>query len=323
MKKKLIIALAVLLAVLVAVLGAAGCYLVNFGIVRADVPPSVAPESVSSDEAKAAIARNYPALAEMAEAWIAASNVEKVHVLSDDGLRLTGEMVRSDPADHRWLLAVHGYISKKEDYRNVAAVFAAEGYNVLMPDLRAHGESEGRYIGMGWLDRMDILKWIDFIVQQDPQAQIILHGTSMGAATVMMASGETLPENVKGIVEDCGYTSVWDIFTDELDLLFGLPPFPVLHAASIVCGLRAGYTFGEASALEKIGAATLPMLFIHGSADNFVRTDMVYELYEAYPAEKELLVVEGAGHGESYCVDPQRYFGANFDFIEKYCFQGE
>ena len=87
-----------------------------------------------------------------------------------------------------------------------------QGWNVLLPDMRTHGESEGKYIGMGWLDRLDVLKWIDLIRERDEQAQIILHGVSMGGATVMMTSGEALPENVRAVIDDCGYTSVWDIF---------------------------------------------------------------------------------------------------------------
>lgn len=192
------------------------------------------------------------------------------------------------------------------------------GYNVLLPDLRGCGESGGDYIGMGWPDRKDMLQWIDWIAQRDPETRIVLHGISMGGATVMMTSGEKLPAQVKAIVEDCGYTSVWDIFEDEMAVLFHLPAFPVLHTASLFSSLRAGYSFTEASALEQVKKAKVPMLFIHGEKDNFVRTEMVYPLYEACPTEKRLLVVEGAGHGSAYGMDPELYFGTVFDFIAPY-----
>lgn len=191
---------------------------------------------------------------------------------------------------------------------------------MLTPDMRAHGESEGKYIGMGWLDRKDVLQWIDFIIARDPQAEIILHGVSMGGATVMMVSGEELPENVKGIVEDCGYTSVWDIFADELAYLFHLPTFPMLDAANLMSKIRAGYDFREASAVKQVAKSTVPMVFIHGSEDNFVHTDMVYEVYEACQTPKELLVVEGAGHGQAYQMDPELYFTTVFDFLDRECF---
>ena len=197
-----------------------------------------------------------------------------------------------------------------------AMLYAERGYHVLTPDMRSHGESEGGYIGMGWLDRKDILKWIELILDRDPQAEIVLHGVSMGGATVMMTSGEALPENVVAIVDDCGYTSVWDVFSDELKYLFHLPDFPFLYTASGFAKLRAGYTFGEASALEQVKKSETPMLFIHGSEDNFVHTEMVYRLYDACPARKELYVAEGAGHGQSLFIDPGQYMSRVFGFLD-------
>lgn len=93
---------------------------------------------------------------------------------------------------------------------------------------------------MGWLDREDILQWIDYITVRDPQAEIVIHGVSMGAATTMMTAGETTPDAVKAFVEDCGYTSVWDVFSSELQLRFGLPEFPILYTASAVAKLPGG-----------------------------------------------------------------------------------
>lgn len=318
MKKLLIILLAAVLVVVLA-LGGVGMYMVDFGIGRKEGMQNVAPESEVTEENSSVIIDNYVAITERMECWLANTEIEDQSILSHDGLRLAGELYWTDRDSHLWLLGIHGYTSKKEDYRNLASVFAERGYNILLPDMRAHGESEGKYIGMGWLDRKDVLGWIDRIIELDPEAQIILHGTSMGGAAVMMTAGEQLPGNVKGIIEDCGYTSVWDIFADELDYLFGLPPFPVLHSASAVSRLLAGYSFGEASAVEQLERAAVPMLFIHGGNDNFVRTDMVYEVYEACTAAKEILVVEGAGHGEAYAMNPELYFDTVFGFIEKNC----
>lgn len=317
--KKLLIALLAAVLVVVLALGGVGMYMVNFGIGRKEGMQNIAPESEVSEENSSVIVDNYVVITERMEHWLENAEIEDQSILSDDGLRLAGEVYWTDRDSHLWLLGIHGYTSKKEDYRNLACVFAEKGYNILLPDMRAHGESEGKYIGMGWLDRKDVLGWIDRIIQLDPEAQIILHGTSMGGATVMMTAGEKLPENVKGIIEDCGYTSVWDIFADELDYLFGLPPFPVLYSASAVSKLQAGYSFGEASAVRQLEKASVPMLFIHGGNDNFVRTDMVYEVYAACPTEKEILVIDGAGHGEAYCMDPELYFDTVFGFIGANC----
>ena len=318
-KKKILIALAVLLVILAAALAGVGNYMVNFAIVRSQEHRDVSPASIVTEENKSAISENRAAIDAQKRAWLSMTQVEKTQITSADGLTLVGQIYWNREPGHKWLLGIHGYTGKKEDAENVASFFAQQGYNVLLPDMRAHGESEGTYIGMGWLDRKDVLQWIDAIVSLDPGAQIILHGTSMGAATVMMAAGETLPANVCGIIEDCGYTSVWDIFADELSYLFGLPTFPVLNVSSLVAQVRAGYSFKEASALRQLEKATVPILFIHGSEDNFVRTDMVYTLYDACPTEKELLVVEGAGHGEAYAMDPELYFDTVFGFIERVC----
>ena len=184
-------------------------------------------------------------------------------------------------------------------------------------DARAHGDSEGAKIGMGWPERRDIAGWIKLILSWDPDARIILHGVSMGAATVLMASGETLPENVKAVIADCGYTSEWDEFIWEAETLH-IPWFPVLNAASLLSKLRDGYDFKQASALDQVKKSRIPTLFIHGSEDELVPYKMLGELYLAAACEKEKLTVEGAGHALSSSVDPELYWSTVERFIEKY-----
>ena len=317
-KKAIIITVFSAAALLLAALIFAGNYLVNFAIGRASAVKNVAPPSQVSQEDSRTISANWQRISQQTRDWEKANPREAASVPAPDGLKLSGEYALNAAPSHRWALILHGYRGKKTDMLSVASYYGQRGYNVLLPDLRGCGTSEGAFIGMGWLDRKDMLQWIDWIIRRDPDAQIVLHGISMGGATVMMTAGEALPPQVRAAVEDCGYTSVWDIFADELDLLFHLPPFPVLHAASAVSALRAGYGFKEASALEQVKKARVPMLFIHGELDNFVRTDMVYPLYEACPTEKQLLVVEGAGHGTSFVKDPDLYFGTVFGFLDRY-----
>ena len=194
--------------------------------------------------------------------------------------------------------------------------YADFNYNALTPDLRAHGQSEGKYIGMGWLDKKDVLKWIDLIIEKDSNAKIIIHGVSMGAATAMMVSSQQLPPNVKCIIADCGYTSVHDIFSSELKLRFGLPSFPIINVASLVSKVRAGYGFREASALEQVKKSVRPILFIHGDADKFVPVSMVYTLYDAANCKKDLLIVPNADHADSRIVDPGAYYKKVQEFIK-------
>ena len=214
-KRKRLIAVAVA-AVIVVLLAAdlfAGNYLVSFALERSSASGSaVAPEPETSAETNAAVAFSAGAISEKTSAWLEKAEREDVEIVSDDGLRLVGEIFPAPEDSHHWVIAVHGYTGRRQHMYAYGAYYAERGYHVLTPDLRAHGESEGRYIGMGWLDRKDILKWIGLILDRDNAAEIVLHGVSMGGGTVMMTAGEDLPENVVAVVDDCGYTSVWDVF---------------------------------------------------------------------------------------------------------------
>ena len=199
----------------------------------------------------------------------------------------------------RTALVIHGWRDCAIKFFWLARIYEHElGYNVVIPDLHACGESEGDAIQMGWKDRLDALHWLKTF-QADT---MVVHGVSMGAATTMMLSGEEMPDGIKDLrfVEDCGYTSVWDEFAGQLKEQFGLPPFPLMYATSLLCQLCYGWNFSEASALEQVRKCQYPMLFIHGSTDTFVPTAMVYPLYEAKPGTKALWIADGAEHALSY-----------------------
>ncbi|OPA73888.1 alpha/beta hydrolase [Paenibacillus selenitireducens] len=233
-------------------------------------------------------------------AWMENTPHKDVSLTSYDGLNLRGYEYLQEKPSNKWVIIVHGYMGWAKQNGFAAKEFRAQGYNVLAVDLRGHGESEGDYIGMGWHDRKDIVDWINGIVRENSDAEIVLYGVSMGGATVMMTSGEDLPANVKAIVEDCGYTSAKDEFSYQLKRIFHLPSFPILNAADVVTQIRAGYSFGEASAVKQVAKSKTPILFIHGDADTFVPYEMVHEVYEAATVEKDLLIIEGAGHGEAH-----------------------
>ncbi|MEK8206736.1 alpha/beta hydrolase [Paenibacillus sp. FSL L8-0696] len=134
----------------------------------------------------------------------------------------------------------------------------------------------------------------------------------------MMTSGEHLPVNVKAIVEDCGYTSVKDELTFQLKRMYHLPAFPIVDTTSMLTKIQAGYSFGEASALEQVKKSITPTLFIHGDNDTFVPTEMVHTLYENSPVEKELYIVPNAGHGEAFRMDPVKYESVVTEFIGRF-----
>lgn len=260
-----------------------------------------------------------PAIADYNKAvndW-AAAPAEVWHIEVEDGLRLSADYYPVEQS-HRWAVVVHGYTSRGRHMGEFSYEYSKRGFQVLAPDCRGHGDSDGFYIGMGWHDRLDVIKWIGEILKKDPDAEILMTGVSMGAATVMMASGEVLPPQVRCVVEDCGYTSVDEQLAHSLKKFFHLPRFPLLAASSLICRWRAGYGFKTASALKQVQKSRLPILFIHGGDDDFVPTKMVYKLYEAATGDKELLIIEGAAHACAVTTDPVTYWAKVDGFLKRY-----
>ena len=211
---------------------------------------------------------------------------------------------------------IHGWRDSAVKYLFLARLYehVLGGYNVVLPDLHAHGLSEGDMIQMGWLDRKDVLHWLT-IFQTDT---MVVHGVSMGGATTMILSAEEMPKGIKDLrfVDDCGYTSAWDEFASELKNQFGLPPFPLMYTTSLLCKMRYGWSFSEASAIDAVRQSPYPMLFIHGDEDTFVPTEMVYRLYQAKPSNKKLWIAPGAEHASSYLTHPDEYTRQLSDFLK-------
>lgn len=247
-----------------------------------------------------------------------------IFCISNDDIVLVASESVSDLSTHKWAILVHSYRTDHNFMNPYAEAYQKQGYNTLQPDNRAHGQSGGDYIGMGYLDQYDIRCWIDYIIEKDPDAEIVLHGVSMGGATLMMLSGQSdLPDNIKVIIEDCGYSSAKDYLTWKLKQRFHMPSFPIIPIANIAFKLEAGYYMYEASALEGVKNSQIPILFIHGTDDQTVPVEDVYELYESATCEKGLYIVEGAGHGESLVKDENEYWNEIFEFINRYVTIGD
>lgn len=239
--------------------------------------------------------------------------------MTNQGLKQDAWYVPAETATNKTVIVVHGFTNDKEDMKPYAWMFHELGYNVLMPDNMSHGDSEGQIIGYGWNDRLNVIKWAELLVEQNSDSEIILFGVSMGAATVMMASGEeSLPDQVVNIIEDCGYSSVWDELKYQAKEMYNLPAFPILYEVSAISKIRAGFSYGQASSVNQLKNNTRPVLFIHGSDDTFVPTSMVYKNYQATQGEKELYIVKGAGHAKSFETDPQAYIEKISTFLKKY-----
>ena len=274
------------------------------------------------DSDKAIINKNKKEEKNDVKNWLEQTPRETLEIKAKDDitLRATAYYNKTENQEnHDWVIVAHGYRSKPSWVASIGMHFYKEkGYNALIPSMRATEESEGKYIGMGWLDKDDIIGWINKIILKDKNAKIILHGSSMGAATVLMASGEKLPSNVKAIIADSSYTSVWDIFKSELKARFNLPSFPLMQMFRLITIIQAKYDIKEASVIDQVKKSNTPTLLIHGDADDFVPVTMEPEIYNAIPVEKDQLIIHGAGHTKSRYREPETYYKKIYEFIDKY-----
>lgn len=303
---------------------------------RLDAFSRITDESYAAQVQSADIRENGQAALAGTKEWLKTAERQKLSIQSEDGFMLVAEMFPLEKAsvrkaedgaavrtnagavNHRWVILLHGYTGWKEELYPLAYWYQGEGYQVLAPDLRCQGESEGDFIGMGWTDHFDCMLWIQYILSLDENAEIVLHGQSMGAATALMATGEqTLPDNVKAVVSDCSYTDAYSMFSEKIGEWFGLPSFPFVDSACLVLRLRGGYNLKDASALKAVAKSRTPTLFIHGEEDAMISVSMSRQLYEAEAGQKELLIIENAGHAQSQDKDPDTYYGTIRVFLNK------
>ena len=217
-----------------------------------------------------------------------------------------------------WAITIHGWTNINREMSSYAMEYYNRGFNVLIPDLRGHGNNETNYVSMGWLDRLEIVDWINYIVKNNPDAKIALHGVSMGGATTMMTTGENLPSNVVCAVEDCGFTGVYDIFEDQCRRTYHLPPKIIMPASNFVNLMFNGFSFKKASAIEQLKKSKTPTLFMHGDKDDFVLFENLDKVYNACAAEKEKYVIHGAEHALSSHWYHEEYWQRVDAFLAKY-----
>lgn len=260
----------------------------------------------------------YMPMIKQMKKWMMEQKREDVYIQSSDHLKLHGTYFPGNGGKNI-VICFHGYTSKgMSDYIGLSNYYLQRGYQMLLVDQRAHGDSEGTYIGFGCLDRMDVLKWIWYVEERlGSDCKIWLHGTSMGGATVLMASGLDLPPSVKGIISDCAFTSAWDVFAHVLKSQYHMPAFPVLHIADQMARKRAGYSLAQYNCAKEVKKAKVPILFIHGEDDTFVPCRMCREIYRNCMVPKDVLIVSGAGHVESFYKDREQYENKLTEFLEK------
>ncbi len=314
MKRKLVYtALGVIATLAIATIGGS-FYLLDYALTSkpADRTPDIKGETSS-----------YPELKPWIDSLNSIKALRDTFIVMPGGERQHAMFVSSPRANGHTAVVVHGYGRYAVDMLHIARIYEREmGYNIILPDLHGHGLSDGDDIQMGWNDRLDVLHWAATAERMfgNPgvPSGMVVHGISMGAATTMNVSGEQTPPYIKCFVEDCGFTSAWDEFSHELKGRFSLPDFPLLPAASLLCKMKYGWSFGEASPLRQVAKCRKPMLFIHGGNDTFVPTEMVYTLYAAKPQPKELWVAKGSGHALSYKDHKAEYTRRVTEFVNKW-----
>ena len=278
-----------------------GEYFVDFALKRGDDnSPPKACANIADPNLKAPPAPNFPA-----EDWT---------LETPDNLKVRAKIFSPAEATNRWAILIHGYGRDGTFAYDYAEEYLKRGWNVLIPDLRAAGTSEGKFITMGAFESYDVLLWSKKISDAHPDAKIILHGVSMGAATALMTAALE-PQNIVAVVEDCGYTSAYEMFAAQLDKIFGLPEFPFMFCADWVCRRKTGVKISDAAPIKIVDKIKVPVLFIHGDADKLVPFEMMTKLFDACTAPKEKFVVEGAGHADAKRKNPDAYFAKVFAFL--------
>lgn len=251
--------------------------------------------------------------------WLGTVTREKLTLEADDKSILVARKIVAAEENSKWVVILHGYNGSMEDIYDIAMHYVEKGYNVLMPDLRAHGESEGSFFGMGWLDRMDVINWIDVILKDNPSAEVVIHGIDMGADAALMLTGEPVKSSVKAIVAEGAYTNAWEVVKQEYKTRHEKwPVFPLLHMINPVMKVWAGYSLKEADAVKQVKNSNIPILLIRGENDTYATEEMTNQLDKAIASEHEVFTVPTGTHEDCRYAEPENYYKKTFDFVGKY-----
>lgn len=250
--------------------------------------------------------------------WLDEQQTELVSITSFDGIKLNGFMLPAKDKSNRFVIAMHGFTTcGRNDFASVLPFFHYNNINVLVPDQRVHGNSEGKYKGFGVLERYDVKAWAQYLTERfGNNIKIALHGVSMGGASVIMASGLKLPDTVICVSADCAFTSPAEIFKHVLKTKYHIPPVIVLPVINLICKHFCKWSLYECDTRKIVSESEYPYLFIHGAKDTYVPTYMSKENYEACKGLKRIHIVGEAKHGMSYCFDPEGCKNAITEFYD-------
>ncbi|MBR4017744.1 MAG: alpha/beta hydrolase [Oscillospiraceae bacterium] len=273
---------------------------------------------LNQKEIEASIYNNYYELIISANRFLQEHNAQELQIESHDGLQLHAHWVPAKNPKGTIILA-HGYRSTKlVDFSMVLEFYHNWGMNLLLPDQRCHGKSEGKYITFGVKESRDMEDWIVYHNNNLGKCPVILSGLSMGASTMLYLADRDLPENVKGIIADCGFTSPHAIISRVFRRVLHLPPVLCMWASDLCARVFAGFGLKDKDTRTTLPNSKVPVLMVHGVNDGFVPCEMTRQGYAVCAEPKELFLVDGADHGLSFLVDGTRYTQIVIAFLEKY-----
>lgn len=281
-----------------------------------EAPEEVSPSTEAAQEKPAEEKqpdRFFPAM----EKWLPDHQPTDIYITNKKGQKRHAKLFNNGHPE-KWAIIFHGFTSGPGGMYHYAFAYSQMGFNCILPSMIGHSEDENRYASMGWHDKYIGLDLIEYITTMYPDAEIVLHGESMGAATTMLITGERLPANIKCAVEDCGFTTVMDEYTHVTKTSISPALVPILPTLSVYSQLRGNMSFRKCAPIEAVKKSVTPTLFVHGEADDFVPFRMLNEVYTACAAEKDFFTVKGAGHAESVSKEPEFYWTNVYNFVKKY-----
>ena len=271
---------------------------------------------VEDEVRKTSYAPFYQSMVE-ADKWLRDHNAESVYIESDDGLRLHGRWIPAEDAKGTIVL-FHGYRSNViVDFGPAFELYHNKGLNILVPDQRSHGKSQGRFITFGVKESADVMCWIKYHNETYGDLPLFISGLSMGASTVMYVADQDLPENVRGIIADCGFTSPAAIIASVYNKVIHLPAGPTVFMTDLFARLFAGFSLFRKDTRRSLSQNKTPILIVHGTDDGFVPCRMSRQSYASCNGPKELLLVKGADHGVSFLTDTDLYKATVDRFMER------
>lgn len=261
------------------------------------------------------IKQNY-----MTEGYYESLEKEGFTLTSQEGYKLVCQLIENPVPSNKYIVLCHGFGFNRVGGIKYLDIFLKEGFNIVLYDHRHSGESEGEYTTMGFFEKEDLKKVIDYIYNRFGNDIVVgTHGESMGAATVLVHCAED--NRVKFVIADCPYSDLNQQLAYRLKVEHKLPRFPFLIIASLFSKIRAGFFFGQISPIRVIkehnGLADIPIMFIHGDADAYIPPAMTKDMYQVKKGCKKLYMAKGADHAISICVDKEKYASEVHDFLAK------